>query len=259
MKHFIVLTCEALARSVSAAEERSPHSLTIRHFRQGLHNTPKTLHDLLQSAIDGIGPEDCDAILLAYGLCGKATHRLQARYTPLVIPRAHDCITLYLGSRQRYLEQFNTYPGTYWYSLDYLERYSGDNTVTLGAASQAALDDAYKEYVEKYGKENADYLMKIMGSWHRHYTRAAYIHMDYNEDDTFEQRAKRDASEHGWDFERLQGDPRLLNQLLQGEWPEKDFLVVPPGHTILQSMDPEVIIQAEKIEDSKSSEQLTSS
>jgi hypothetical protein len=59
--------------------------------------------------------------------------------------------------------------------------------------------------------------MKVMGSWHRHYTRAAYIHMDYNEDDAFEQRAKRDASEHGWDFERLQGNHRLLKELLRGE------------------------------------------
>lgn len=49
----------------------------------------------------------------------------------LVIPRAHDCITLYLGSRQRYLEQFNARPGTYWYSLDYLERYSGDKRLAL--------------------------------------------------------------------------------------------------------------------------------
>jgi len=249
MKHFIVLTCEALARSISAAAATSPHTLTIRLFRQGLHNTPKSLHELLQNEIDAVQPGDSDAILLAYGLCGTATVGLKAHHTPLVIPRAHDCITLYLGSRQRYQEQFNAHPGTYWYSLDYLERNSDDSTVALGASTQATLDAAYEEYLQKYGQENADYLMEVMASWQSHYERAVYIHMDYAEDDTFEQRAKEEASRHGWEFERLRGDRRLLNKLVRGNWPDDDFLIVPPGHTLVQSMDLEVIIRAEKIQD----------
>jgi hypothetical protein len=37
-----------------------------------------------------------------YGLCNLALTSLRARAVPVVVPRAHDCITLYLGSRQRY-------------------------------------------------------------------------------------------------------------------------------------------------------------
>ncbi len=247
-KHFIVLTCEALARSIDAAIATSPHTITIQLFKQGLHNTPKHLNALLQEEIDKIQDTQYDAILLAYGLCGLATHGIKTTRIPLVIPRAHDCITLYLGSRKRYEEEFHTHPGTYWYSLDYLERYEADSIVALGATTQKTIDAAYDEFVIKYGKDNADYLMKVMGGWQTHYTRAVYIHMDHDEDDIFEQRAREDASKHGWAFERIQGDRRLLNQLVQGEWPEEDFLVLHPGNAIVQSIDPDLIIQAERLE-----------
>jgi hypothetical protein len=250
-KHFVALTCEALARSIYAAAATSPHTVTIRLFQQGLHNTPKRLNEMLQKEIDEIQDTQYDAILLAYGLCGLATHGIKTTKLPLVIPRAHDCITLYLGSRKRYQEEFTAHPGTYWYSLDYLERNEVDSMIALGASTQATLDAAYEEYVKKYGKENADYLMKVMGSWQTHYTRAVYIRMDPGENDTFEQHAREDASKHGWAFECLHGDRRLLNQLICGEWPEEDFLVLPPGNTIIQSMDPELIIQAERIFDAE--------
>ncbi|MFV1980286.1 MAG: DUF1638 domain-containing protein [Rhodothermia bacterium] len=34
-----------------------------------------------------------------------------------VLPRAHDCITLLMGSRTRYLEYFKAHPGTYFRSV----------------------------------------------------------------------------------------------------------------------------------------------
>jgi hypothetical protein len=246
-KHFIALACESLARGVYAAAATSPHTVTIQLFKQGLHNTPNHLNETLQKEIDGIQDKQYDAILLAFGLCGLATHGIRTTKIPLVIPRAHDCITLYLGSRKRYEAEFRTQPGTYWYSLDYLERNEVDNSITLGASSQNIMDGAYEEYVTKYGKSNADYLMKVMGSWQTHYTRAVYIYMDHSEDDIFEQRAREDAFQHGWTFERIQGDRHLLNQLIHGEWPEEDFLVLSPGYAIAQSMDPERIIQAERV------------
>ncbi len=247
MKHFIALTCEALARSAYAAAATSPHAVSVRLFRQGLHDTPKNLKDLLQEEVDTIEPGECDAILLGYGLCGNATLGLTARHTPIVTPRAHDCITLYLGSRQRYLEAFKEQPGTYWYSLDYLERNQGDIDIALGASSQETLSAVYEEYVEKYGEDNANYLMEVMGAWKQHYSRAVYIHLDLGEDDTIEQRVREEASRRGWTFERMEGDRRLINQLIHGEWPEEDFLFVPPGHAITSSTKDDLVVEAVEI------------
>ena len=36
MKHFIALTCEALARSIYAIAATTPHTISIRLFQQGL-------------------------------------------------------------------------------------------------------------------------------------------------------------------------------------------------------------------------------
>jgi len=149
-------TCEALARQAYAIAANSPHTITVKLFEQGLHNTPKLLREALQEAVDAIPPDECDAILLLYGICGTSTLGLTARHTPLVIPRAHDCITLYLGSRERYRAEFDAHPGTYWYSLDYMERNRDRNNAGLGAANLGAMDEVYAEYVEKYGQDNAD-------------------------------------------------------------------------------------------------------
>jgi len=246
MQHYIALTCEALARSIYALAATSPHTVNVRLYRQGLHNTPRLLRETLQEQIDAIQPGECDAILLAYGICGTSTVGLTARHTPLVIPRAHDCITLYLGSRRRYDEEFRAHPGTYWYSLDYLEHLSDDGqSVTLGAANLGVMDEVYQEYVEKYGQENADYLMEVMGEWGKHYDRAVFIDMGLGDGSAYEAMTREQAARRGWLFERKQGDHRLLRMLVGGDWPEDEFLVVPPGYTLRQSSD-DGLVRAEQ-------------
>jgi hypothetical protein len=244
VKHFIALTCEALARSVYAIAATAPDTISVRLYRQGLHNTPKQLRATLQAQIDAIQPDECDAVLLVYGMCGTATLGLTARHTPLVIPRAHDCITLYLGSRERYQEEFDTHPGTYWYSLDYIERNTDSARVALGAASLNVTDDIYEEYVQKYGQDNANYLMEVMGEWAQHYTRAVFIDMGNGDSRTVEQMARDQAGRRGWLFERRAGNRRLLDMLLRGDWPDDEFLTVPPGHTIQPASDTGLIRDA---------------
>jgi len=237
MKHFIALTCEALARSIYGLSATAPHTISVRLFRQGLHNTPKALRATLQEQIDAIQPGECDAILLAYGICGTSTLGLVAHHTPLVIPRTHDCIALYLGSHRRYMAEFEKHPGTYWYSLDYMERNEPGSNIALGAAQLDVMDEVYEEYVEKYGKDNADYLMEVMGEWGKHYSRAVYIDMGHGDGNKFEVLAREQAQHRSWLFERKQGDTRMLRMLLAGEWASDEFLVVPPGHTIRQAGD----------------------
>ena len=247
MKRYIALTCEALARTIYAAASTSPHTVSVRLYRQGLHNTPKQLRFTLQEQIDAIEPGECDAILLADGICGTSTLGLIARHTPLIIPRTHDCIALYLGSHQRYMEEFEAHPGTYWYSLDYMERNEPGSTVGLGAASIGEMDDVYNGYVEKFGQDNADYLMEVMGEWSKHYDRAVFIDMGTGDGHEFEQSAQQEAQRRGWTFERKQGNRRMLDMLINGNWSENEFLTVPPGHTIIQVPGDE-LIRAQKVE-----------
>lgn len=246
MKKLIALTCSALARSIYAAAANSPNTVIVRLFDQGLHNTPKNLRARLQAGIDAVEPGECEAVLLAYGICGTSALGLVARHVPLVIPRAHDCITLYLGSRQRYQAEFDLHPGTYWYSMDYLEHNKPGSNAGLGAANLGVMQEMYAEYVEKFGQDNADYLMEVMGEWGKHYDRAAFIDMGMGDASAFEQIARDQAERRGWLFERKQGNRRLVEMLVRGDWPDDEFLVVPPGYSIQQSGGAE-LIQAVKL------------
>ncbi len=235
------LGCEVLARPLYFSAATSPHIVDIELLQRGLHDRPAGLREALQARIDDVSTGHYDAIVLAYGLCGQAAGGLVAREIPVVIPRAHDCITLLLGSRERYRDQFERYPGTYWYALDYLERDDGSgSTLAMGAGTEEQLQNAYQEYIEKYGKDNADYLMETMGAWQRYYQRAAYIDVKVRESTAVEGAAKAQAARRGWIFERLEGDLVLLRRLLLGEW-EGDFLVVSPGKEITPTVDEDII------------------
>lgn len=234
--------CEALARLVYLNAATSPHIIDLEIHKLGLHVEPASLRDHLQARVDACEGQNYDAIVMAYGLCGKATNGLIARSIPLVIPRAHDCITLFLGSRATYKYQFENKSGTYWYALDYLQRNdSAGVTLSLGASDFGAdLKETYQSYVEKYGQDNADYLMGIMGGWQKHYKRAAYIEMGVGDGSEVENKAKADAEQRGWTYERMQGDPTLIRRLLYGEW-DDDFLVLKPGQQIKMTYDDCVI------------------
>ena len=241
---FRCLACEVLARPPYLAAAHSPHIVDVDLIQRGLHNHPPRLRDHLQARIDATNTTKYDAVLLGYGLCGQATAGLVARDIPLVMPRAHDCITLFLGSRERYAAQFSRYPGTFWYAQDYIERDDGSGTaLAMGAALDTDIEAVYNDYVKKYGRDNADYLMTIMGAWQSHYQRAAYLDIGIGGDETVEAQAQAEAARRGWAYERLAGNMVLIRRLLHGDWQTDadDFLVVPPGQRIEVRYDTSVI------------------
>ena len=241
---YLCLSCEALARPVYQAAALSTHSIDVELMRLGLHDRPKDLRARLQERIDGADPQKFDAVLLAYGLCGQATAGLAARTLPLVLPRAHDCITLFLGSRERYQQEFEADPGTYWYSQDYVERRDGDTlALAMGSGMVDDVRAVYDEYVQKFGQDNADYLMEVMGAWKSHYNRAVFIDLGIGDASAVEAQARDEANRRGWSFERMSGDTGLILHLLSGDW-DSDFLVVPPGQTIVMTGDDGIIKSA---------------
>jgi len=238
---FNVIACEALARAVYYYAAQSPHRVNLTLQKIGLHDRPNNLREHLQKLIDQTPTMEYDAILLTYGLCGRAIDGLHSRDLPLVIPRAHDCITLYLGSREKYLEQQNNHPGTYWYSQDYLERSGrfGEN-MALGSALPSDLNNTFDEYVRKYGEDNAKYLMETMNSWQQHYSRAVLFESEFGVDDLIRKKANEEAHNNGWLLESIPANFHLVKKLLFGEW-DADFLLVPPEHKVQMTVNEGVI------------------
>ena len=241
---FRLLACEVLAREVYLCAARSPHIVDVELVEKGLHNTPDLLRAELQERIDATREGLYDAILLGYGLCGNSIHDLTARDIRLVMPRAHDCITLYMGSKKTYDEQFSKNPGTYYYTADYMERDNSDQmgiSVPLGASAETNMQTLYEEYVAKYGQDNADYLMEVMGAWSEHYSRAVFIDQEETRFLNCEQIAVDEAQRRQWTFEKVAGSLILFQQLLSGNWPDDSFLVVEPGNRIAASHDDQVV------------------
>ena len=241
------LACEALARVAYLSAAKSPHVVDVELFRLGWHEDPEDLRNRLQHAIDMTAEaqtrdeNEYDAIVMAYGLCGRSTSGLVAKDVPLVIPRAHDCITLFLGGRDRYQEEFTRHPGTYWYVRDYVERKTSGTALSLGAEMGGDAEDLYEEYVEKYGEENAQYLMEVMGAWRDHYDRAAYIDIGVGESGEVEERTRSEADRRGWRFEKLEGNLVLIRRLIWGDWDDDDFLILQPGERIEMAYDAQVM------------------
>ena len=243
--HLKVIACEVLARETYHCAARSRNTADVELLTQGLHDNPDIGRARLQALIDAASPETYSAVVLGYGLCSNMAVGLRAGSVPLVIPRAHDCITLLLGSKERYAAEFSAHPGTYWYSpgwLEYPER--GGERVELVQKSGLGPTLAYDQLVEKYGEDNARYLAETMSTWAEHYTRGALIAFDFVADHRYEERTKEICREQGWEFVRLEGSLALLQRMLDGDWPDDQFVVLQPGQSLEASHDEYVLRRA---------------
>jgi hypothetical protein len=98
----------------------------------------------------------------------------------------------------------------------------------------------YETYVEKYGQENADYLMEALGEWQQHYSRGAFLETGLAPDDIALERARQETTQRGWRFETILSDLTLIERLVNGEWND-DFLVVQPGESLAMTYDDDII------------------
>ncbi len=237
-----VVACSVLFREVSHWAARSPHTIDVTFLNRALHDEPDDLRAAIQSEIDRA--EDYDAVALGYGLCSNGAAYLRARQIPVVLPRAHDCITLFLGSRERYQESFDGSPGTYYYTSGWIER-AGTRVERKTVDGRASYDAVFADYVARFGEENARYLMETLHSWWKGYTRAAFIEMRLPDAERFEAAAREQAREvardYGWTFEDLPGGHELFSRLVAGDWPHSEFLTVPPGQQIVPAYDERVV------------------
>jgi len=236
---FFLISCEVLYREMCDAIAHSPHQVDVQFLSKGLHDLGgKAMRKQLQQQIDAVSPERFDAVLMGYALCGNGLDGLEARTIPVVAPRAHDCIALLMGSRERYTEYFAANPGTYFRSTGWLERGSGLQQLSIGKNPAGA---TLAELVERYGEENGRYLFEEFTRYQQHYRRLTYIESGLEPDCRFEQQAGQEAQQKGWAFSKLQGDLRWLRQLVNGDWPASDFLVAMPGSRITASFDDQII------------------
>ncbi len=232
--------CTAVARSANPVD--------IEFLSKGLHDIGSAkMLGRVQEAVDRVDASTYSAVLLGYGLCNNGLAGLTARAIPLVVPRAHDCITVFLGSKERYQDYFTDHPGVYFKTTGWIERgTNGGDLNQLSIAHQMGMDASYEELVAKYGEDNAKYLFEELCNTVKNYSQMTFIEMGVEPDDSFERRTREDAQERGWKFEKVPGDLLMIQRLVDGVWDAKEFLVVPPGWRVMAKYD-EGIIAAEEV------------
>ena len=220
-----VIACAVLEDETRHFARDMPHVREIVILPQGLHREPLGLQRELQAAIDRLEAlPEVEAIALVYGLCSRGVENLRHERCPLVIARAHDCVTLFLGSKERYAAYASEHPGTYWYTPGWIK------TGTQPGPDRAANRRA--EYAGKFDADDVEYLVDMDRQGLAHYTQATYVDIGVGATAEGMAYTRNCADCLGWSFERVNGDPSLLRDLLAGHWDEQRFLVVPPRHFI---------------------------
>jgi len=207
---------KAIACEVMRDEWASVNSAGIEtcFLEQGLHRHPEDLQRKLQQAIDET--DDCDTILLGYGLCSNALVGLRARQT-LVVPVVEDCIGLFLGSAAAYLTEFSREPATYFFAKGWI----------------VAQKDPLQEYLrcrELWGEEDAKW---VAGEMMKNYKRAAYIDTHCYDTAEYVAYARRFADFFGLKLEELAGSLTFLQDILSSRWDR--CLVIAPGEELSET------------------------
>jgi hypothetical protein len=219
----VFLACQVFQHLIEA---HLPADLaqSITYLDYGLHRIPRNLKTYIQEQIDII--EEPSLVVLGYGLCGNGLDGIQAGKHILLIPRADDCIAILLGSYAAYQKEFQTTPGTYYLSKGWLE--SGSNPLS-----------EYKVYVERYGKEQADWLMDVQ---YRNYKRLVFVAHNLGDLEKYRPQAEEVAQfcqRWGMHYEEIIGSEdytrRLIEVAASLELADEDFLVVPPGGELEQA------------------------
>ena len=219
-KPVVFLACKVFEGVVDNVDGVKSHFLEY-----GLHSIPKKLKLVVQEEIDQI--ESPSLIVLGYGLCVNGLDDIQAGKHTLVIPKADDCIAIFMGSRDRYMTQFKKTPGTYYLTKGWFE--VGSDPLS-----------EYEKLLEKYDVETSDWLMEQQ---YQHYRCLMFVAHRQEDLEAYRPRALEVAAycdRFGMVYKEYIGSEEFLDQIvealeIQENWPS-NFVVVPPGGILQQEM-----------------------
>ena len=234
-----LIVCKVFKNEVEHCLKDTPHQIETIYVDLGEHARPNELRKKLQALTDD--SEGFDAVLLCYGLCGRATEGLRASSAPIVLIRSHDCGGILLGSRKRFEEIFKDIPSTPFSSIGYVE--NGDYFFDSAELVQGG--DSWQHMVEQYGEEDAKFIWDAMHPKLEGELQPIYFIATPELDCAAARvKAKEKADEEGRKFKDLEGSIRLIKMLVNGEHSSDEFLIVQRGETIRQTGDWDEIIRA---------------
>src|SRR4030042_43379 len=99
---YLVIACSIMKNELLRFQT---NGISFVLLEQSLHRTPQKMKPVIQEEIDRAAEQELDYIVLSYELYSNGILGVKANRHPIVIPKVHDCIALFLGSWDRYLEE----------------------------------------------------------------------------------------------------------------------------------------------------------
>jgi Protein of unknown function (DUF1638) len=228
-----LIACRVFEDEIALHGGAAPHVLETRYLEVGLHDHPDNLRKAVQAEIDSFdGRDDIDAVVLAYALCGRGTAGLRAGRHRLVIPRGHDCMTVFMGAKEKFACQQAAAPDSYYYTPGWMK--------ANRCPGPERLESLHAEFSEKFEPDDVEFLIESeKANWAQH-GRAVYLDLGTPGADEKAAEAEAAAKGLGWKYERLPGDPTLLKDLLSGCWDAERFQIIKPGEMLDHSPDEKI-------------------
>jgi hypothetical protein len=234
MPRLALLACRVFEQEIAVHGAGAAHIVETRFFEVGLHDRPDQLRSNLQAQLVALeARDDIEAVALAYGLCGLGTAGLKPLRHKLVIPRAHDCITIFMGSKEVYAEHQRRCPSCYYYTPGWNRERRVPGPDRLEALKS--------ELGKKFDPDDVEFLIASeREQWSQHDT-ATYLDLGTGDAEKEADYARRCAQWLGWKFEYLRGDPALLRDLLWGNWDNERFQIIEPGMQLGHAPDERIM------------------
>lgn len=252
--HLKLICCKIVEREIANLSCTCKNVIDVTMLRQKLHDRPQELNKILQDEIhqidEGIqrysnvqADDGYDAILLGYGLCSGAVTGLYSRKYPIVIPKAHDCVTFLMGDKDRYMDYYMQNTGTFYYWPGAVE--------LMDFQEDDRYERRYRYYLMRYkgNERKARKAVAVEKSFLDTYKKVTYIGWPSLPFPEYERKIQEYARIREWEFEKLEGRNTLLRKMLDGEWDEESFLVLQPGETVEPGYDKDILRKVEAIQE----------
>ncbi|GHV32052.1 hypothetical protein AGMMS4952_21770 [Spirochaetia bacterium] len=207
MEEIHIVACKTLKPEIDMVMHAQGCDYPIAWIDSGKHVWPDKLRICIQETIDVIPPA-YKTILLVFGFCGNAMVGIKAGEHQLVLPRAADCIPLFLGSQKK-REEYGV--ATVFFTEGYL--HSETNFIT-----------DYENYQKKYGNKRSLWVLKEMM---KHYKNIAVIDTGAFDPPDVVTEVEPYAKILEIPVSLIPGNLRLIDALLSGNWDNGEFLVIP--------------------------------
>jgi hypothetical protein len=209
-----VIACDVIKNEIiNAAEDLD---IPMMFLDYGLHRVPQKMPESINEAVREICSKGVEKVILGYGLCSNGVVGVSSK-GEIVIPRCHDCISLLLGSPERYMKLFTELPGTYFLTDGWI-RNGGDPISTIE-----------QRYIPRLGEKKA---WKGMRMELANYKKVCFVNNGIGDIEALRKRAQENAAAFGFEYVEVEGDLGYFKRLLFGPHESRDFVKMGPGEEI---------------------------